>query len=136
MLDCLFLSLGLKINVHKNKLFGIGVFIGDIRDMVSVFCYRAYLFPLIYPCVSVGCNMTRIANWKGVFDKFKSKLSSWKDRTLSIGGRLTLIKAVLGNLPAYYMSLYRMAVVVEKTLESMPNKFSIVGDCWIRCLST
>lgn len=58
--------------------------------------------------------MSCIANWKFVTDKFKKKFSVWKARSFSVGGRLALIKAVLGNVPTYYMLLYRMSIVVEK----------------------
>lgn len=63
---------------------------------------------------------------KGVVNKLKKKLSSWKARTLSSGGRLTLIKAVLGNLPTYYMSLYRMSVAEEIGVAS--KQFFYGGD--------
>nr|GEW45197.1 hypothetical protein [Tanacetum cinerariifolium] len=53
--------------------------------------------------------------------KFSSKLSLWKARLLSVGGRLSLIKLVLGNLPTYYMSIGMMSVAVRKNLESLPN---------------
>ncbi|KAL4565943.1 hypothetical protein LXL04_030049 [Taraxacum kok-saghyz] len=38
-------------------------------------------------------------------DRFSSKLSSWKSKTLSFGGSLTLINSVLGNLPTYLLLL-------------------------------
>ncbi|GJR63782.1 hypothetical protein Tco_1505944 [Tanacetum coccineum] len=42
--------------------------------------------------------MSFTVNWKILVDKFHSKLFSWKTSLLSFGGRLTLIKAVLGSL--------------------------------------
>ncbi|GJW74859.1 hypothetical protein Tco_0134229 [Tanacetum coccineum] len=36
--------------------------------------------------------------WKMLVDRFHMRLSSWKANLLSIGGRLTLIKSVLGSL--------------------------------------
>ena len=40
--------------------------------------------------------MTKIDNWRFVVDRFHTRLSAWKSKLLSIGGRLTLTKAVLG----------------------------------------
>ncbi|GJR00609.1 7-deoxyloganetic acid glucosyltransferase-like protein [Tanacetum coccineum] len=61
--------------------------------------------------------------------KFSSKLTLWNARLLSTGGRLSLIKSVLlGSLPTYYMSLYRVPVSVCNMLESMRNNFFIGGD--------
>ncbi|GKD90764.1 hypothetical protein Tco_1366271 [Tanacetum coccineum] len=95
--------------------------------------------------VPVGCNMARCLNWNAVIQKFSSKLSSWKARLLSVSGRLSLIKSVLGNLPIYYMSIYLMPTSIRKKLESMLNKFFIGGDSdekkmtwikWDRCLAS
>nr|GFB09068.1 RNA-directed DNA polymerase, eukaryota, reverse transcriptase zinc-binding domain protein [Tanacetum cinerariifolium] len=80
-------------------------------------------FPFKYLGVPVGCNMKRCVYWNAVIQKFESKLSSWKARLLSAGGRLSLIKAVLGNLPTYFMSLYMMPTSICSKLESLRNKF-------------
>nr|GEV58141.1 RNA-directed DNA polymerase, eukaryota, reverse transcriptase zinc-binding domain protein [Tanacetum cinerariifolium] len=62
-----------------------------------------------------------------------------------LGGRLTLSKAVLGNLPTYYMSLYKIPSAIERNLESMRNNFFIGGDledkkitrvAWKKCLAS
>ncbi|GKC32259.1 putative RNA-directed DNA polymerase, eukaryota, reverse transcriptase zinc-binding domain protein [Tanacetum coccineum] len=90
-------------------------------------CGAANLPPK-YLGVPVGCNMSRCSNWNAIIKKFSLKLSSWKARLLSVGGRLSLIKSVLGNLPTYYMSIYLMPVSVRNKLESMRNKFFIGGD--------
>nr|GEV26566.1 RNA-directed DNA polymerase, eukaryota [Tanacetum cinerariifolium] len=71
----------------------------------------------------VGGNMSRISAWKEVIDKVRSRLSKWKSKTLSIGGRLTLLKSVLGSIPIFYMSLYRVSKKVLSTLESIRSHF-------------
>ncbi|GJT71751.1 hypothetical protein Tco_1031037 [Tanacetum coccineum] len=38
------------------------------------------------------------ANWGILADKFNKRLSNWKAMSLSFGGRVTLIKSVLGSL--------------------------------------
>ncbi|XP_022018935.1 uncharacterized protein LOC110918967 [Helianthus annuus] len=43
--------------------------------------------------------MGLIKNWKPIVKRFEEKLTSWKARTLSFGGRLTLIEAVLVVAP-------------------------------------
>ncbi|GJX19529.1 RNA-directed DNA polymerase, eukaryota, reverse transcriptase zinc-binding domain protein [Tanacetum coccineum] len=45
-----------------------------------------------------GANMNVGGNWEPIIDKFHKRLSSWKAKTLSYGGRLTLLKLVLGAL--------------------------------------
>ncbi|GKD03807.1 RNA-directed DNA polymerase, eukaryota, reverse transcriptase zinc-binding domain protein [Tanacetum coccineum] len=64
-----------------------------------------------------------LRNWKSLIDKFKAKLSSWKANLLSFGGRLTLIKSVLGSLGIYYFSIFKVSVSVLKSLEKMRATF-------------
>lgn len=52
----------------------------------------------------VGTNLRRIETWKSIIEKFKARLSSWKARHISLGGRVVLINAVLSNLPVYFLS--------------------------------
>nr|GEW88025.1 RNA-directed DNA polymerase, eukaryota, reverse transcriptase zinc-binding domain protein [Tanacetum cinerariifolium] len=88
MLRCFYLISGLKVNVEKSNVLGVGVSDTEISQMI-----------------------------------FTSKLSSWKAKLLSVGGRLSPIKAVLGNLPTYFMSIYLMPVSIRSKLESMRSKF-------------
>ncbi|GJS77754.1 hypothetical protein Tco_0727635 [Tanacetum coccineum] len=66
--------------------------------------YLLFLFILV---MEVDCDITKIVYaqdmdkiivWKTLVDRFHMRLSSWKANLLSIGGRLTLIKSVLGSL--------------------------------------
>ncbi|GKD24085.1 putative RNA-directed DNA polymerase, eukaryota, reverse transcriptase zinc-binding domain protein [Tanacetum coccineum] len=122
MLRCFFLIPGLKINVDKSNVLGVGVSDEEVSQMANIIGCGVSKFPFKYLGVPVGCNMNRCANWNVVIQKFSSKLSSWKAWLLSVGGRLSLIKAVLGNLPTYFMSIYMMPVSVCSKLESMRNK--------------
>ncbi|KEH29491.1 transmembrane protein, putative [Medicago truncatula] len=44
---------------------------------------------------------------KPVIDRLKSRLSNWKSRNLSFGGRLILLKYVLSSLPIYVISFFK-----------------------------
>ncbi|GKB57874.1 hypothetical protein Tco_0914060, partial [Tanacetum coccineum] len=67
--------------------------------------------------------MSSIANWNKLVDMFRSKLSLWKANLLSIGGRLTLIKAVLGSIGIYYMSIFKVPEAIIKVLERFRASF-------------
>ncbi|GJY16200.1 hypothetical protein Tco_0386622 [Tanacetum coccineum] len=58
-----------------------------------------------------------------LYNKLQARLSKWKVKTLSIGGRLTLLKSVLGASPIYYMSIFKVPKGVLKTMESIRSKF-------------
>nr|GEV71529.1 RNA-directed DNA polymerase, eukaryota, reverse transcriptase zinc-binding domain protein [Tanacetum cinerariifolium] len=51
------------------------------------------------------------------------RLSKWKMKILSIGGRFTLLKSVLGASPIYFMSMFNAPIQVLKKLESICNHF-------------
>ena len=128
MLRCFYLVSGLKINVHKSKLVGVSVSDENVFDMATVLGCGVAKLPMTYLGVPVGCNMGRVENWRCIVHKFTTKMSQWKARLLSVGGRVSLLKSVLCNLPTYYLSLYKMPSYVQKKLESMRNKFFIGGD--------
>ncbi|KAL7602873.1 hypothetical protein Lser_V15G17522 [Lactuca serriola] len=67
--------------------------------------------------------MNHIKNWQLIVDRFNSKLSTWKAKTLSFGGRFTLINSVLGNIPTYYLSLFKAPCGVINSLEKIRRQF-------------
>lgn len=66
--------------------------------------------------------------WKPIVDKFRSKLSMWKTKTLSLSGRMTLAKVVLGNLPTFYLSLFSAPIGIIEELEKIQRQFIWRGD--------
>ncbi|GJX52188.1 RNA-directed DNA polymerase, eukaryota, reverse transcriptase zinc-binding domain protein [Tanacetum coccineum] len=48
------------------------------------------------------------------------RLKSWDD---TIGGRLTLVKSVLGSMPIFHMSLFKVPSGILRSLESIRSKF-------------
>ena len=66
--------------------------------------------------------MSRINSWDEVISKLSSRLSKWKLKTLSIGGRLTLPKSVLTSITLYYMSIFKVPIGVLNKMESIGKK--------------
>nr|GEW80402.1 RNA-directed DNA polymerase, eukaryota [Tanacetum cinerariifolium] len=75
-----------------------------------------------------GSPTSRIKAWDDNVVKLHARLSKWKMKTLSIGGRLALLKSVLGSTPIYYMSIYKVLSKVLKCLEDIRRNFFIGAD--------
>ncbi|KAL7607598.1 hypothetical protein Lser_V15G19622 [Lactuca serriola] len=128
ILRCFHISSGPKFNFHKSKVFGIRTSMTETVNWANLLGCAAGALPFVYLGVPVGANMNLIKNWKPVINKFHSKLSLWKAKTLSFDGRLTLIKSVLGNLPTYYLSLFKAPTGVLEELEKIRKSF-LWGGC-------
>nr|GEX43036.1 RNA-directed DNA polymerase, eukaryota [Tanacetum cinerariifolium] len=123
MLSCFFMALGLQINIHKSKLIGISVSIEEVNAAANIIGCSTFSTPFTYLGVKVGMSSSRKKYWDEVIGKISARLSKWKLKTLSIGGRLTLIKSVLTSLPLNHVSLYKAPLGVLHDLESFRRKF-------------
>ncbi|KAJ0434139.1 putative RNA-directed DNA polymerase [Helianthus annuus] len=123
ILRCLYLVSGLKVNMKKSNLMGVGVDDAAVDLMAKEVRCQPGSLPFTFLGLPIGENMKRIKPWKPIIDKFHKKLSGWKARNLSMAGRITLAKAVLGNLPSYYLSIFKAPVKVINTLEGIRRTF-------------
>nr|GEU65718.1 RNA-directed DNA polymerase, eukaryota [Tanacetum cinerariifolium] len=123
VLECFHKLSGLRINMCKSKLIGLHVD-GELVHRVArqLGCLVLNL-PFSYLGSIVGDNMARQQAWGGIVDRVKKKLSKWKMKMLSIGGRLTLVKSVLGSLPIYNFSIFKVPKCVLNELEGIRRKF-------------
>lgn len=128
LLRCFFLVSGLKINLLKCKLMGVGMLMTEIQRMADYIGCEAATIPFVYLGLPVGANMARVDQWEEVVNKFKKHLATWKAKILSVGGRLTLLKSVLGSIAIYYMSIFKTPISIINTLESLRNKFFLGAD--------
>lgn len=78
ILRCFYLSSGLKVNLHKSKVYGVGVENIEINRLASILCCEPANFPFSYLGLPIEANMNLSKNWKPIIDKFNSKLSKWK----------------------------------------------------------
>ncbi|KAL9995937.1 putative RNA-directed DNA polymerase [Helianthus debilis subsp. tardiflorus] len=123
LLRCFYLVSGLKVNLSKCSVYGVGVDNVEAQRMADILVCNKGSFPFKHLGLVVGANMNLIRNWKPVIDVFKNRLSLWKAKHLSYGGRITLLKSVLNSLPTYFFSLYKAPVKVLEILERLRRVF-------------
>ncbi|GJW23890.1 RNA-directed DNA polymerase, eukaryota, reverse transcriptase zinc-binding domain protein [Tanacetum coccineum] len=123
VLECFYRASGLRINMSKSKIMGIHVDSDKVKSAATKLGCLILKTPFSYLGSKVGGSMSRVQAWTEVVDRVKSRLSKWKMKALSIGGRLTLLKSVLGSMPIFHMSIFRVPLSVLCTLESIRSHF-------------
>ncbi|XP_022042127.1 uncharacterized protein LOC110944788 [Helianthus annuus] len=63
---CFHLCSGLKINLSKSSIIGIGVDGSEVDSMALAFGCKAEKLPFKYLGLPVGANMNRISNWRAI----------------------------------------------------------------------
>ncbi|KAJ9673050.1 hypothetical protein PVL29_026361 [Vitis rotundifolia] len=72
--------------------------------------------PMDAPFKSIGV-------WDGIEERFRKRLAMWKRRYISKGGRITLIRSTLANLPIYFMSIFHLPRAARMRLEKIQRDF-------------
>ncbi|GKD90330.1 hypothetical protein Tco_1365837, partial [Tanacetum coccineum] len=121
-------SILLKINIHKYNIYGIEVNEDEVYNMASNTGCIGGNVPFNYLGLPIGSNMKSIGSWKILIDRFRLRLSTWKASLLSIGGRLTLIKSVLGSLNIGSLKAFNFALLQKWRWKL----FTSPNDLWVK----
>ncbi|GJS50252.1 RNA-directed DNA polymerase, eukaryota [Tanacetum coccineum] len=105
---------------HLLRCRVIRCYVTEAANSISCSIMKA---PFKYLGILVGDNMSSIKAWGEIVAKMKKRLSRWKLNTLSVGGRLTLLKSVLGSTPIYNMSIFKVPKFVLNYMESLRRNF-------------
>ena len=113
---------GLRINLAKSEVIPVGE-VEDIEMLAVELGCKVGTLPSVYLGLPLGAKHKAMAMWDGVEARMRRRLALWKRQYLSKGGRITLIKSTLANLPVYQLSLFRMPKLVVKRLEKLQRDF-------------
>nr|GFC09752.1 RNA-directed DNA polymerase, eukaryota, reverse transcriptase zinc-binding domain protein [Tanacetum cinerariifolium] len=111
-LKCFERASSLSINFSKSKFMGLAVSIEKVEEVTRHIGCGTLNTSFSFLGSKVGGCMSRIKSWDEAIDKMVNRHSKWKIKTLSIGGRLTLLKAVFGSMPIYHMSIFKVLMLV------------------------
>jgi hypothetical protein len=98
---------GLKVNFHKSMLVGVNISESWLREAASALRCKVGKVPFLYLGLPIGGDPRRLGLWEPVLARIRNRLSGWKSRFLSFGGRLVLLKAVLTSMPVYVLSFFK-----------------------------
>ncbi|GJT96691.1 RNA-directed DNA polymerase, eukaryota [Tanacetum coccineum] len=138
--DALFLESSISLNEVKEAVWSCASLKAPGPDesvASSLGCIHG-VRPFIYLGLPVGKKMSLCGCWDEIVNRVRSRLFAWKAKSLLIGGRLTLLKSVLGSLPIYFLSLFKAPVKVINLIESFRCRFfwgfkdSQRGISWVK----
>src|SRR5436190_2233900 len=119
---------GLKINFHKSELFCFGDAQHVAAQYADLFGCEQGQFPIRYLGILIHYRRLTNAEWKHVEECLEKRLSSWKGKLLSVGGRLVLINSVLSNMVLYMLSFFQIPKGVHQRLDYFRSRFLWQGD--------
>jgi len=88
---------GLKINFHKSEIFCFGEAKNYESQYMELFGCNTGSFPIRYLGIPIHYRKLYNSDWLLIQERFEKRLSSWKGKNLSTGGRSTLINFVLSS---------------------------------------
>lgn len=82
ILECFHEPSGLKVNLSKSRIIGVGVDDYEVEHMANLVRCSHDVLPFSYLGLPIGKKMYLVDSWKEVIDRFLSRLSSWKTKLL------------------------------------------------------
>ena len=113
---------GLKINLSKSKLVPVGQ-VPNVTELAGVLGCKVSELPLSYLGLPLGATFKKKAIWNGMAEKMERLLAGWKRLYQSKGGRLTLLKSTLANLPTYFLSLFPIPMSIAHRIKKLQRDF-------------
>ena len=100
LLLCFEAVTSLKINALKSEMVPIGE-VPNVHVLAEILGCQIGSLPMTYLGMPLRASHKSPTVWNPILEKIEHKLAGWKKLYLSKGGRLTLLKSTLSNLPTY-----------------------------------
>lgn len=107
----------LCMNLGKSLMVGVG-HVHDIDALVADLGCKVGRLPIPYLGLPLGASY-KSKVWGLVVDRVRRKLVGWKAVSLTKGGRVTLLKAVLASIHVYFISLFVMPSSIADQIERL-----------------
>ncbi|GKV38629.1 hypothetical protein SLEP1_g46518 [Rubroshorea leprosula] len=114
----------LEINLGKSKLFVSPNIQGQLANSFSSACGIPLTHDLgIYLGVPIIHGRVKARNYKYILEKMQIKLAGWKQKSLSLAGRRTLVQSVTSSIPTYTMQKVLLPSNTCSAIDSLNRKF-------------
>ncbi|XP_020272679.1 uncharacterized protein LOC109847855 [Asparagus officinalis] len=114
---------GLRVNHIKSNLFYLGKFPHKGPQLANLLNCSVGSLPFSYLGLPLKFGSLSKRDWQPLLDSFSKKLSLWKSRSLSLGGRLTLLNSVPSSIPLCYSSFFKLPRWLIKAIDKIRRNF-------------
>ncbi|XP_043694296.1 uncharacterized protein LOC122645006 [Telopea speciosissima] len=119
---------GQRINLDKSKLFCGAIIPSRKRRISDVLNIPLCSLPTKYLGVDIFKGRVTIAMVLPLVDKFKSRLSGWKGKLLSLADRVELVKSVMLSISVHNFLVYWWPSSLVSLMEKWIRNFIWAGD--------
>lgn len=84
--------------------------------------------PIPYLGLNVGGRTKEVEGWSYVVEKVRRRIRKWDVKRILMGGRITVVKAILTALPLYNLSFLPIPKKVEHELQLIQCTLLWGGD--------
>ena len=110
----------LKINMGKSIVLGLNIEPDRLSNIANMLGCVSGVWPLNYLGLPLGRNPSSLSFWDPVIERVTKRVEGWHKGCLSRGGRLVLLQSVLGSIPIYFLSIFKIpnkpALILEKIM--------------------
>lgn len=127
---------GQLINNAKSRFF-TGAMNGSRTHMIATMLgFSLGAVPFQYLGCPIFHGKPKVAHFRIITDRIKSKLATWKGRILSIMGRVQLVKSVIHGMLVYSFHVYLWPKRLLRLLDSWIKNFIWSGDVLMKKVCT
>ncbi|GAU14645.1 hypothetical protein TSUD_97090 [Trifolium subterraneum] len=123
---------GLKVNFSKSRLIGVNVASSFMEGAASFLNCKICTIPFVYLGLPIGANPRLTSTWDPVLKTIEKRLSSWKNRYVSLGGSVVLINSVLASIPVFYLSFLKLPSKVRRAVVRIQRNFLWGGAAGVK----
>ncbi|CAM8892705.1 unnamed protein product [Rhodiola kirilowii] len=115
---------GQMLNPAKSMIyFSEGIIFKRRKTIIEMTKFQEGKFPVIYLGAPLFCGRSKISYFNHLEEVVKGKIAGWSKNFLSIGGRATLINAVLSSVSIHTLSILPVPKTIIKGLERLMRNF-------------
>ncbi|XP_047942726.1 uncharacterized protein LOC125189497 [Salvia hispanica] len=120
---------GQKVNVEKSCFYLDKKHLDWAEEVKEVSGFQQGCFPFLYLGVPIFKGPKKTSLFMFIRERISARIHSWGHRHLSFGGRLTLIRSVLGALPIHIFQVLDPTKGALKLIEQVMGRF-LWGSCY------